>query len=173
MKQKKFAQGGGALTRIDECLCSWSCAPEEGRGDGGVKRPLMCDWLCSGLLSTIVPRGWAKCTLIFILRKRNCGLLSTGVFRQCIINSCGCQRKSMRNKKLEIRWCCWLAPQAIGSEEKLVVNGIKHFYLGEPWLLIIDDLGEVSIIKQELSNLDLKLTLRAHIPPVSTDNSST
>jgi len=42
----------------------------------------------------------------------------------------------------------------------------------EPRLLIIDDLGQVSIIKQVLLNLDPKLSLRAHIQPVTTDNSS-
>jgi len=63
-------------------------------------------------------------------------------------------------------------PQAIGGEEKLVVNEIKHFHLGEPWLLIINDLGEVSIIKQELLNFGPKLCLRAHIQLVTTVNSS-
>jgi len=89
------------------------------------------------------------------------------------MNSCGCQCKSLRSKRLEILWCCWLAPQAIGGEEKLVANGIKHFHSYSPWLLIIHDLGEVSIIKQEMLNLDPKLSLRAHIQPVTTDTSWT
>jgi len=53
-----------------------------------------------------------------------------------------------------------------------VVNEINHFHSSEPWLLIIDDLGEVSIIKPELLVLDLKLSPRAHIQPVTMDNSS-
>ena len=67
----------------------------------------------------------------------------------------------------------WQVPQAIGGEEKLVVNEIKNFHSREPWLLVIDDSGKVSIIKQELLNLDRKLSLRAHIEPATTDNSST
>jgi len=37
-------------------------------------------------------------------------------------------------------------------------------------LFIIDHLGEVRVIKQELLNLDPKLSLGAHIQPVTTDN---
>jgi hypothetical protein len=44
-----------------------------------------------------------------------------------------------------------------------VVNEIKYFHPTEPRLLIIYHLGEVSIIKKELLNLDPKLSLRAHI----------
>jgi len=50
---------------------------------------------------------------------------------------------------------------------------MKHFHSCGPWLLIMDNLGELSIIKQELLNLDPKLSLRAHIQPVTTGNSST
>jgi len=70
-------------------------------------------------------------------------------------------------------WYGWLAPQAIGSEETLEVNEIKHFHLGEPWHLIMDDLGVVSIIKQVLFNLDPKFNVRAHVQLVTLDNSST
>jgi hypothetical protein len=45
--------------------------------------------------------------------------------------------------------------------------------LYEPRLLIIDHLGEVSIIKPELLNLYPKLSHRAHIDPGTTDNSLT
>jgi hypothetical protein len=37
----------------------------------------------------------------------------------------------------------------------------------------MDNLGEVSILKQELFNLYLKLSVRAHIQLVTMDNSST
>jgi len=54
-----------------------------------------------------------------------------------------------------------------------MLNEIKNFHSREPRLLIIHDLGEVSIIKQELFNLDQKLRLRAHIQPVTSENSLT
>ena len=170
MKKQRFNLGGGAPTKVEERLFSRCCAA--GGGGRGAMRPLICDWLCSCSKSKIDHRGWAKCTLIFILRKHNWGILSTGVFRQHPMNRCGCQRYRLRSKRLEILGWCWLAPQAIGGEEKLVVNEIKQFHSRETWLLIIDDLGEVSIIKQQLLNLDPKFSLRAHIQPVTSDNSS-
>jgi hypothetical protein len=89
------------------------------------------------------------------------------------MNSCGYQRYSLRSEGLEILGCRWLAPQAIGGEEKLVVNEIKHFHSREPRLLILNDLGEICIVKQELLNLDLKRSLRLQIQLVTPDNSST
>jgi hypothetical protein len=62
-------------------------------------------------------------------------------------------------------WKYWavigLVPQAIGGEEKLLENLIKHVHLGKPWFLIINDLGEIFIVKQEVSNQDPKLSLSA------------
>jgi len=52
-----------------------------------------------------------------------------------------------------------LSPQAIGGEEKLMEGLVKHFHPPEPRLLLIDDLQEINIVKQELLNLDLKLCL--------------
>jgi hypothetical protein len=49
-----------------------------------------------------------------------------------------------------------LSPQAIGGEEKFMVDKGKHFHLHEPRLIVIDDLQEISIVKQDLLNLDLK-----------------
>jgi len=77
---------------------------------------------CSGYQSTIDHWGWAKCTSIFILRKHNCGLLSTAILRQCTMTSCRCQRKRLQSEMLEMLECCNLVPQAIGGEEKLMVN---------------------------------------------------
>jgi hypothetical protein len=54
-----------------------------------------------------------------------------------------------------------------------VVNEIKYFHSRKPRLLIINHLGEVSIIKQELLNLELKFSLRAYIQSVTPDNCST
>jgi len=74
-------------------------------------------------------------------------LVPTGIYIQCTMNRSSCQRQSLRSKRLEILSCSWLAPQAVGGEEKVVVNEIKHFHSREPRLLIIDHLGEVNIIK--------------------------
>jgi hypothetical protein len=52
-----------------------------------------------------------------------------------------------------------LSPQAIGGEKELMVDLVKHFHPGEPRFLIIDNLREIRIVKQELLNLDSKLTL--------------
>ena len=52
-----------------------------------------------------------------------------------------------------------LAPQVIGGEESWMVDYVKLVYAHEPGLLIIDDLREISIVKQELLNLDSKLSL--------------
>jgi hypothetical protein len=114
-----------------------------------------------------------KCTSIFILRQHNCGLHSTGIFRQRTMNSCGYQRQNLRREGLKILGCRWLEPQAIGGEDKLLVNGIKHFHSHEPRLLILNDLGEICIVKQELLNMDPKLSLRAQIQLVTPDNSWT
>ena len=73
---------------------------------------------------------------------------------------------------LMILGCRWLAPQAIGREEKLMVNEIKHFHSCEHWFFILNDLGGICIVKQELFNLNPKLTLRAPIQLVNLDNSS-
>ena len=157
----------GAPTRIEKHLSLWSCSA------GGVwSGPMMHYWECNGFQSKIYHSRWAKCTSIFILRKHYCGLHSTGIFRQRTMNSWGCQRWSLRNNRLEILGCCRPVPQAIGDEEKLMVYWIKHFHSGEPWFLIIDDLGEVSIVKQELLNCDTEHCIRAPIQPESTDNSS-
>jgi len=52
-----------------------------------------------------------------------------------------------------------LSPQAIGGEEKLMVDQVKHFHPGEAGFLIIDELREISIVKQELLNMYSKLSL--------------
>jgi hypothetical protein len=83
---------------------------------------------CSGFQRKICHRGWAKCTLIFIMRNHNCGLLSTSIFRQRTMNSCGYQCQSLWSEKLEILVYCWLSPQANGGEERLMVDEIKHFH---------------------------------------------
>ena len=69
--------------------------------------------------------------------------------------------------------CRRLEPQAIGGEEKLVVNEIKHFHSREQRFLLLNDLQEICIVKQKLLNLDPKLGLRVQIQLVTTDNSST
>jgi len=66
-----------------------------------------------------------------------------------------------------------LAPQDIDSEGKLVVNFIRHIHSVEPGFLIVNDLRELCIVEQKLLNLDPKLSLRAHIQLVTTDNSWT
>jgi hypothetical protein len=55
--------------------------------------------------------------------------------------------------------CGRLTPQDIGGEENLMTYLVKHFHPHEPGHFIIDDLREISIIKQELLNLDSKLSL--------------
>jgi hypothetical protein len=40
-----------------------------------------------------------------------------------------------------------LLPQAIGGDEKLMVDQVKHFLQREPSLLDIDDLREIRIIE--------------------------
>jgi hypothetical protein len=55
--------------------------------------------------------------------------------------------------------CGGLLPQAVGSEEKLMIHKFKHFHPCVPQFLIIDDLQEISIVKQELPDLNLKLSL--------------
>jgi len=64
-------------------------------------------------------------------------------------------------------------PEAIGGEEKLVVNEIKPVHSHEPRLLHLNDLQEICITKKELLNLDQKLSLRVQIHLVTMDNSST
>jgi len=114
-----------------------------------------------------------KCSSIYILSKHNCGLLSSGIFRQRTMNHCGYQRHILRREGLEILGCRWLAPQAIGPEEKLLVNEIKHFHSCEPRFLILNNIGEISIVKQELLNLDPKFNLRAQIELVTPDRGLT
>jgi hypothetical protein len=55
--------------------------------------------------------------------------------------------------------CGRLSPQAIGGEEKFVKDKGKHFQPREPRLIVIDDLQEISIVKQDLLNLDSKVSL--------------
>ena len=69
--------------------------------------------------------------------------------------------------------CHRLTPQGIGCEEKLVIDSIKDFHWGELQFVIINDLAEICIIKQELINLDLKLIYRPHIQLVTKENCST
>jgi len=117
---------------------------------------------CSGFCSNrIHHRGRAKFSSIFILRKHNCNFLSSGILRQHTMNSCGHKRKCLWCKQLKELRCCQLSPQSIGGEEKLMVDYVKHFHPCEPGLLVIDDLWEISIIKQEPRNLDSKLSLRS------------
>jgi len=52
-----------------------------------------------------------------------------------------------------------LSPQAIGGKENPMVDYVKHFHAREPGLLVLDDLREISIVKQELLDLDLKRSL--------------
>jgi len=66
-----------------------------------------------------------------------------------------------------------MAPQAIGGEEKLMLNEVKHFHSGQLWFLVINDLGDIRNFRKELLNLDLKLSLSAQIELIMTDNSST
>jgi len=75
----------GVPTGSDERLSLQSCTA------GGFQAA--CDCVideCSGLQSNIYHRGWAICTLMFILRNQYCGLNSTGIFKQCTMNSCSC-----------------------------------------------------------------------------------
>ena len=44
--------------------------------------------------------------------------------------------------------------------------------MGEPWILIINDFGEVCIVNQELLNLDLNLSLIVQIQLQTTENGS-
>jgi len=88
------------------------------------------------------------------------------------MNSCGYLYLSLQSKRLDTLGCYRLAHHSIGSEEKLMVTEIKHFNLGEQWFLIIDNLEEICINKQEHLNLDQKLSLRAQIQRVTTDNCS-
>jgi hypothetical protein len=72
--------------------------------------------------NTIYPHGRAKFTSIFILRKHNCNLLSSGMPRQCTLNC--------SSKECERLRCDWskglfsnhLLPQAIGCEETLMLD---------------------------------------------------
>jgi len=62
---------------------------------GGVwSSPTMCNCdECNGICSnSIYHRGRAKFTLIFILRKHNCNLLSSGILRQRTMNCCSHKR---------------------------------------------------------------------------------
>ena len=126
---------------------------------------------CSGFRSKICDGGWTQRTSIFILGNHNCGLHSSGILRKHTVNSCGYQRKRQRSERLEILRCRWLAPQAIPGQEKLMVNEIKHFHSCEPQCLIINDLGEIGVVHQELLNLNRRLSLRAQIQLVTLNNS--
>jgi hypothetical protein len=127
---------------------------------------------CSGFRSKIHHRGWTKCSLILILRKHNCGLLPAGTFRQCTMYSCSYQRYGMWSKRLKMQRSRWLAPQAIGSKEKLMVNEIMHLHSCEPSFHIINNLGEICMVTKKLLNLNPNHSLRPHIQLVTTDNSS-
>jgi hypothetical protein len=45
---------------------------------------------CSGFRCNIHYTGWVKCSTIYIMRKHNGWHPSTGIFRQCTMNSCSC-----------------------------------------------------------------------------------
>jgi len=75
------------------------------------------------------------------------------------MNSCGNKRKCLRCEWLKERRCGGLLPQAVGGEEKLMIDQVNHFHPRVPRFLIIDDLPEISIVKQELPNLNSKLSL--------------
>jgi len=49
--------------------------------------------------------------------------------------------------------------QSFGGEEQLMIDYVKNFHPREPGLFIIDNLREISIIKQEFLNLYSKLSL--------------
>ena len=135
--------------------------PEEHHQGGVWSSPTMCNYNeCNGICSnSIYHRGRAKFTSIFILRKYNCNLLASGILRQRTMNSCSHKGKCLRCERLKKLRCGRLSPQAIGGEEKLMVEQVKHFHLHELGFLIIDDLWEISIVKQELRNLYSKLSL--------------
>jgi hypothetical protein len=67
----------------------------------------------SGFRSEVYHRGWVKCTLISILRKHNCGNLSTGIFRECPMNCGTGYRYCLRSERLEILGCRRLAPKLL------------------------------------------------------------
>jgi len=56
---------------------------------------------------------------------------------------------------------------------KIGGNEIKHFHSAESWFLIINDLGGICIVKQELFNRDRKISLRAQVQLETMDTSST
>jgi len=88
------------------------------------------------------------------------------------MNNCSHQHYSLWSKRLEILEWSKLEPQAIGGDEKIMINLIEHLNSGEVAFLIFDPIGEICIIKLELHNLDPKLSLRGQINPVTLDNSS-
>ena len=126
-------------------------------------------WSCSQ--SKMYPWGRTKFTLIFILRKFHYSIHSSGIFRQSRINCCGRQCYSLHSGMFEELGFCRLVSHAIGSEEELKVNSIQNFHSGKLWLLIFLDLWKISIVTQELFNLNLMLRLRTSIHPLTTDNS--
>jgi len=128
--------------------------------------------VCRSFWSEIQHRGCAQCTAIFILRKHNCGLLSTGIFRQQTMNRYSCQHYGLRSEMLEAMGYGRQELWAISSEKVLIVNIIKHFRSGEPWIPIIHHCWEILIIEQELLNLDPKLILWAQIQLLGTHNIS-
>ena len=89
------------------------------------------------------------------------------------MNSCGCQNKRLCSERWETLGCYRQVPQAIGSEERWMVNEIKHFHWHKRWFSIINDLVQTWVIKQELLNLNSKFCPRAQIQLVTMKNSST
>ena len=68
-------------------------APFGGWGRANETAPTYVIDECNGFGSnTIYHRGMTEFTLISILRKHNCNLLSSGILRQCTMNGCGHKR---------------------------------------------------------------------------------
>jgi len=164
----------GALNAILKCQCRLRSA------DGDCGAPILVEehhcggkvWSsppcvideCSGVCrNTIYHCGRAKFASIFILRKHNCTLQSSGILRQHTIYSWGHKRWHLRCERLKELRCGQLSPHAIGGEENLMVDYVKDFHLHEQWFLTIDALRVRSIVKRELRNMDLKLSLWSQI----------
>jgi len=144
-----------------------------GAGRGNEAAPPCVIDECDGFGSNaIYHRGRAEFTSIFILRKLNCDPLSSGILRQRTMNTCGHKHECLHCRRLKKLRCGQLSSQAIGGEEKPMVDKFKNFHPCERGLRIIDDLGEISIIEQVILDFDSKLSLGSQIQPVTVDSTS-